>query len=100
MSKARQTETTTQPDITINAATKGNKIGDNGKGNGYGQGWEFGEWGHPRRACEVFRNRIGEGQTEDGSIFALKGAGQNGKGGKWGNGNGTGGKGKSYYNGK
>ena len=43
-----------EDDNSLNAETKGNKKGDGSTGKGYGQCWECGEWGHPRRECEVF----------------------------------------------
>ena len=60
------------------AATRGGK--GNGKGGkGYGQCWECGEWGHPRRECPKFVARM-EGKGSD--LAALKGLGKKGKGGK------------------
>ena len=49
-------------DNTLNALppNTGNKQGDNNKGKGYGQCWECGEWGHPRRECEVYLKRMGK----------------------------------------
>ena len=49
---------------SINAATKGGKKADRGKGKGYGQCWECGGYGHPRRECKVYLERIGEGQQQ------------------------------------
>ena len=66
----------------LNAATKGK---GNGKGKGYGQCWNCGGWGHPRRECLQL---IGQ----KGDVNALKGKG---KGLGWGyKGGYKGGKGK------
>ena len=73
--------------------TKGGKKGDIGR-KGYGQCWECGEMGHPRRECPKFLERMGKGQQQD--LSALKGTGKYGKGGKWG----KGGKGKLKKAGK
>ena len=45
----------------------------------YGQRWECGGWGHPRRECPKFMARMG---GNGGDVAALKGTGQKGKGGK------------------
>ena len=87
---------TTLPDNTVNAA-KGNKKGDGSQRKGYGQCWESGEMGHPRRECQVFLERMGKGLQQDSIVAALKGIGKLGKGGK---GKGKGGKGKGHYGGK
>ena len=80
---------------TLNVATKGGKKGDKGQRKGYGQCWECGEYGHPRRECKLFLERMGKGQQQD--VAALKGMGKYGKGGKLGKGKGKGYKGKNYY---
>ena len=69
------------PDESLNAATKGGKKGDIGR-KGYGQCWECGEWGHPRRECPAFLKIMNKGSNNDGHVAALKGAGKYGKGGK------------------
>ena len=83
------------------AATKGGKAKG---GTGYGQCWECGEYGHPRKECPKFIERMGGGKG--GDVAALKGAGKKGNGknnegkwqkGKWNNsGNNNGGKGYGY----
>ena len=80
----------TQQDYAINATTKGGKKGHAGKQTWYGQWWECGEWGHPRRGCPGFIKRMGKGNTQD--VAALTGNGKYGKGGKWGKGKHKGGK--------
>ena len=88
----------TEQDKTINAASKGGKKGDQGR-KGYGQCWECGEYGHPRRECHAFLKRMGKGSGQDGAVAALKGAhGKYGKGGKKGKGKGW--KGKGNFNGQ
>ena len=63
--------------------------GGKGQGKtGYGQCWECGEMGHPRRECPKFFARM---NGNNGDVVALKGGGKNGTGGK---GKGKGGKGK------
>ena len=57
-----------------------------------------GEYGHPRRERKVYLERMGKGQRQD--VAAQKGAGKQGKGGKWGKGKGKGTQGKGYYGGK
>ena len=60
-------------------AQKGGK--DKGKGGkGYGQCWECGEWGHPRRECPKFLARVNN--KGSGDVAALNGGGKKGKGGK------------------
>ena len=66
---------------TIHVATKGGKKGDKSQRKGYGQCWECGEYGHPRRECKVFFERMGKRSTTRRG--GLKGNGQHGKGGKW-----------------
>ena len=90
------------PDADLNAL-KGSKKGK-GKGNGYGECWHCGQWGHPRRECpELFK--------EKGIVAALKGKGKGtGKGQKgykgykgakgYGQGGVKGGKDKNNYSGK
>ena len=69
---ATSNDGTTNTGQDINAASKGGKA-KNGKG--YGQCWECGEWGHPRRECPKFIARMaGKG----GDVNALKGAGKKG----------------------
>ena len=85
-------------DTSINAATKGGKKNEKGQQKGYGQCWECGEYGHPRRECRVYFERMGKGTQQD--LSALKGAGKYGKGGKWSKGKGKGTKGKGYYGSK
>ena len=59
----------------FNAATTGAGKGKKG-GNGYGECWHCGEWGHPRRECSHF-NGPSKGK---GSLGALKGDKRGGKG--------------------
>ena len=68
--------------------------GGKGKiGKGYGQCWECGEMGHPRRECPKFLARM---NGKGGEVAALTGGGKKGKVGK-----GKGGKGgKGKWNGK
>ena len=85
----------------INAAIKGSKQGGKGQNKGYGQCWECGEYGHPRRGCKVFLERMCKGQhNTKQDLAALKGAGKFGKGGEWGKGKGRGTKGHGYYGAK
>ena len=93
----RPTDTNTV-DASINAATNGQKKGGKEHRKGYGQCWECGEMGHPRRECLNFLERMGKGQQQD--ISALNGTGKYGKGGKWSKGKGNGVKGNGYYGGK
>ena len=94
----KKSNANTQTADTSNAATKGDRKEDKGQRKGYGQCWECGEYGHPRRGCKAYLERMGKRQKQD--ISALDGAGKNGKGGQWGKGTGTGAKGKGYYGGK
>ena len=91
--------TTTTADSAINAVT-GNKKGDNGQRKGYGQCWECGEMGHPRRECPLLFKWMGKGPQQDNTMAALKGNGKYGKGGKWGKGKYKGGNGKGFNGGK
>ena len=52
----------------FNVFSKGNE-GKGGKG--YGQCWECGEWGHPRRECLKFIARMGKKEKERLQIFVL-----------------------------
>ena len=53
-SKTQQTNKTETPsEETIDAATKGDNKGEEGQRKGYGQCWECGEYGHPRRECKI-----------------------------------------------
>ena len=87
-------ETKPATESSINAATKGKQKADGTKGKGYGQCWECGEWGHPRRECEVYLKRMGKGNKVDESIAAIKGYGKFNKGGKGWKGKGKNGNGK------
>ena len=49
------------------AATKGGKAKG---GTGYGQCWECGEYGHPRKECPKFSERMGGGKEE--TLLLLK----------------------------
>ena len=91
--------TTTAADSIINAS-KGNKKGDYGQREGYGQCWERGEMGHPRCECPVFFKRMGRGTEQDNTMAALEGTGKYWKGGKWAKGKYKGGKGKGFNGGK
>ena len=90
-------ETKPNTDNSFNAATTGNRKGENNKGKGYGQGWECGEWGSPRRGCPKFLAKM---NNKDRSLSASKGYGKQNKGGKSNNGKAKGGKGKNYFKGK
>ena len=70
-------------------AVKGGKK-DKGKGKGYGQCWHCGEYGHPRRECPEWL------KLQGGSVAALEGDWNKGKG-KKGKGK-KGGKGKGWNN--
>ena len=72
------------PTVACTLPKKGGK--DKGKGKGYGQCWECGEMGHPRRECPKFLARM---NAKGGDVSALKGGGKKGKGAK---GKGKGGK--------
>ena len=67
-------------------------------GKGYGQCWECGEWGRPRRECPQFLERM---KNKRGEVVALKGGGKKGKKGtgkgKGGKGTWNGGKGFQTY---
>ena len=86
--KEPDSKPTTSDDI-VNVV-KGSETGDGNQRNGYGQYWECGEMGHPRRECPVFLKRRGK-RPQDSTAAALKGAGKFGRNGK---GKGKGGKGK------
>lgn len=87
----------------FNAASKGGRVKI---GNGYGQCWKCGEWGHPRWECPKFIARMG---NKGGDVAVLKGGGWKGierrqrkrwkerSEGKWNN-YGKGGKGYGYNN--
>ena len=62
-----------QPQQDLNAATNGAGKGKKG-GNGYGECWHCGEWGHPRRECP----HLNDPSKGKDSLGALKGG--NGKG--------------------
>ena len=60
-------------------AVKGGKEGDGGQRKGYGQCWEWGEMGHPRRECLVFLKCMGKELQQDNTVASLKGTGKYGK---------------------
>ena len=60
----------------LNAVAKGGKQKG---GKGYGQCWECGGWGHPRRECPKFLERM---ESDGGDVVAFKGSGKKGKKGK------------------
>ena len=77
----KSNNTNPQPDHTPNAATTVGEKGHNGR-KGYGQCWECGERGHPRREREVFFKRMGKVPCHERAVSALEATGKHRKGGE------------------
>ena len=75
-----------QNDGTLNATTKICKHGDGTQRKRYGQCWECGGRGHPRRECETFLKRMGKRPLPENTISITKGICKYWKNCKWGKG--------------